>query len=280
MRIRRWIIALLLCGSHTAQGDGNIDETNKYAWAANVGWVNVAPSNGSVTVHFDETSGYLSGHAWGENVGWIKLGDDSGGPYANDSATDWGVNLDGTGLLSGYAWGENVGWIKLDPTHGGVTIDTGSGAFAGYAWGENVGWLKFSGTAPDYGVRTLAFDTQAQGTPNWWLANTGVDENFDEGDGVPAWQEYIADTDPSDATSFLRIETVSHTPGGVDVQFSPASENRYYTLSRRADLPAGTWSDVPGNINIPGVGGINVLEDTGTATQQFYIYRIGVQVSP
>ena len=72
--------------------------------------------------------------------------------------------------LSGYAWGENVGWINFEPAYGGVFIDPATGEFSGYAWGENIGWLKFKGLSPAFNVRTLAFDKQSKGTPNWWLA--------------------------------------------------------------------------------------------------------------
>jgi len=94
-------------------------------------------------VHFNGTSGYLTGYAWGENVGWIKLGNNTGGPYNNTSATDWGVNLAGSNL-AGYAWGQNVGWIKFNPAYSQVTIDLATGRFAGYAYGENIGWIHMA----------------------------------------------------------------------------------------------------------------------------------------
>ena len=144
------------------RANGNIDSTNKYAWAQNTGWANAAPTHGGVTVHFNGTSGYLTGLAWGENIGWIKLGSSAGGPYVNSSASDWGVNLNAAGHLVGLAWGENVGWIKFNPSNSVVTINMTTGRFIGYAWGENIGWVSFKGTAPDYNVRTLAFDTRLQ----------------------------------------------------------------------------------------------------------------------
>lgn len=52
------------------------------------------------------------------------MGADSGGPYSNDSFTNWGVNLDAAGNLPGYAWGENVGWIKFNSASNQVVIDT------------------------------------------------------------------------------------------------------------------------------------------------------------
>ena len=137
----------------------NIDpyeDGSQYAYGENVGWVNFEPGAGDgVQVGSDKVTGFV----WAENVGWVKLGDGTG-PYANNSATDWGVNMDASGNLSGYAWGENVGWISFSNAYSQVTIDTGTGSFDNYAWGENIGWVHFKNTTPAYGVRTTAFDTQ------------------------------------------------------------------------------------------------------------------------
>ena len=259
-----------------AWATGNIDPTNKYAWAENVGWGNFAPTNGGVTVHYNGTSGYLTGYAWGENIGWIKLGDDSGGPYNNISATDWGVNLDAASNLSGYAWGENVGWIKFDPNHSQVTMDMATGRFNGDAWGENIGWVRFQGSAPDYNVRTLAFDKQPLGTPNWWLDFYNVTENYDEGDTVPAWQEYVADTDPTTAASYFHIMSISNLPPAT--VYFPSSSRRYYTLHRATTCGSGDWTNVTTQIDIQGAGGLDSLQDTNGVPRQFY--RVGVKVSP
>ena len=262
--------------SSNVWSSGNIDATNKNAWSENAGWANAAPTNGGVTVCFNGTSGYLTGYAWGENIGWIKLGDNSGGPYNNISATDWGVSLNSASNLTGYAWGENVGWIKFNPDYGAVTIDMNSGRLSGNAWGENIGWIRFKGTAPDYNVRTLAFDKQPQGTPNWWLANYGLSDENDTGiKGIPAWQDYVADTDPTNLNSYFYITAISKPPAAV---YFPSSAKRYYTLQRRSNLLSGDWTNVTAKVNIQGSGGIYSLQDTMSATQQFY--RITVNVSP
>jgi hypothetical protein len=272
----------LLSGSVWSSTD--IDPTNKHAWAENVGWANAAPVVGgvtnSVTLHFDGMSGYLSGYAWGENVGWIKLGDDTGGPYANDTAADWGVNMDVSGALSGNAWGENVGWIRF-PTNGngGVAVNPGNGEFSGHAWGENIGWLTFQGSSPDFGVRTLAFDPQAQGTPNWWLDHHGVTEDYDAGDGVTAWRKYVMDTDPNVTGDYLRITAVSNAPPAKVVVFTPASARRYYTLNRREDLMDGGWSNVAGQVALQyGTAGEKTMQDTNAAARAFY--SVNVTVTP
>jgi hypothetical protein len=91
-----------------------IDNTYKYAWGENIGWVNFNPTHGNVDVSDTKITGY----AWSENYGWINL-----------SPTNGGVFNDGNGNLSGYAWGENLGWIDFS----NVKIDPNTGEFSGYA---------------------------------------------------------------------------------------------------------------------------------------------------
>jgi hypothetical protein len=146
-------IVLLLALAGIAYATGNIDIVNKWAWGSNVGWLNLNPTHGGVTVYDD----HLEGYAWAENIGWVRLGTYEGGgvhTYANSAANDYGVNNDGSGNLSGYAWSSNAGWINFNPTHGQVTIDSATGQFNGYAWGENVGWIHFQNDSPAYGVVT------------------------------------------------------------------------------------------------------------------------------
>ena len=114
MKGLRWRCAILLALTAIARG-GNTgtDPAQKHAWGENVGWANAGPTNYEVTVHFNVDSGWLSGYAWGENVGWIVMGSAGGGPYANTTSNNWGVNLAANGDLSGYAWGENVGWVNF-----------------------------------------------------------------------------------------------------------------------------------------------------------------------
>lgn len=270
------LVCFCLLAIPCAWATDNIDSTNKYAWTENAGWINVAPANGGVTVHYDGTSGYLTGLAWGENIGWTKMGDDTDGPYANTSATDWGVNLDASGKLSGYAWGENVGWINFGHAYCDASINPVSGEFSGHAWGENIGWLKFKGTAPTYSVRTLAFDPQPLGTPNWWLDLHNVTEGYDAGDGVPAWKKYVMDTDPNIMGDYLRIMSISNQPPAT-VTFT-SSNRRLYTLQRRDDLSTGNWTNVVTQTDIQGVPGLTSLQDTAVTNRQFY--RIEVKVTP
>ena len=99
-----------------AQGQSNIDPTNKFGWGENVGWTNWRDADSSVAgVVVSGT--FMGGFIWGENVGFVNVGDAApanGIAYANIDGTDSGVNIDANGDLHGLAWGENVGWFNFD----------------------------------------------------------------------------------------------------------------------------------------------------------------------
>ncbi len=156
------VVAVLLA-TGLVLAAGNIDGSDKYAWAENAGWQNWSPTDGGVTVTPNGANGYLDGYAWAENVGWVHLGASGATiPYANTAADNYGVNMNAAGELSGYAWSEVAGWINFNPTHSQVTVNTTTGEFDGYAWGENVGWIHFKNASPAYNVRTSAFDGPSQ----------------------------------------------------------------------------------------------------------------------
>jgi hypothetical protein len=264
----RFIVLVLFCSAISAVVHGaevGIDKTREHAYGENTGWLNARSSADSqLKLHYNGISGTLSGFAWGENIGWICFPTNGFG----------GVTLDASGNLSGYAWGENVGWINF-PTNsnGGVSINTTSGAFSGYAWGENIGWVNFDST--NHGVRTLAFDRQGQSTPNWWLAHHAISEDYDAGDGVPAWQKYVMDVIPTNAGNGLAITTITNN-GIARVSFTPASSRRFYTLLRRADLgPYGSWTSVPAQFRVPGPSDSwQTLSDTNPSPNTFYAIQV------
>ncbi|MEK7459996.1 MAG: carboxypeptidase-like regulatory domain-containing protein [Patescibacteria group bacterium] len=68
-----------------------------YAWGENIGWINLAPTNGGVT---NNGEGVLSGYAWGDHTGWV-----------NFAPTNGGVTINTSGDFLGYAWSQNYGWL-------------------------------------------------------------------------------------------------------------------------------------------------------------------------
>ncbi|GAB4322098.1 MAG: hypothetical protein Kow0059_16990 [Candidatus Sumerlaeia bacterium] len=152
---QRWVAGLALAAlSLTAPADTTIDAANKFAWGANVGWINF---EGDVASGAAFGPHYAWGFVWSANVGWINLGDGSpadGLRYSNASAGDFGVNVDSAGdpafaFLSGFAWGANIGWINFDvAAQAGEAyrprIEKSTGTLMGWAWGANIGWISLN----------------------------------------------------------------------------------------------------------------------------------------
>ena len=111
-----------------------------------------------------------------------------------------------------------------------------------------------------------------------WLQQYGLptDGSADtvdtDGDHLNTFQEWTADTDPTNAASVLRIIISPGPPVSVSVQSSAA---RLYTLQSCADLSTGLWIPVPGATDIPGTGGLLSLTDPNPGSSRFY--RISVR---
>src|SRR5215831_3997694 len=134
---------LLLVSSYAAT---TIDPVNKYAYGANIGWMDWRgdTNNGAVIGEY-----VCSGSIYSANVGWINLG--SGAPanqihYQNNSPADFGVNQDGLGNLRGYAYGANIGWINFEAT-GAPRVDLLTGSLTGSVYSANCGWISLSNAA-------------------------------------------------------------------------------------------------------------------------------------
>ena len=210
---------------------GDISPTDKYAWSENNGWVNFHPTDGTVTVN----STYLSGYAWAENVEWVRLGDSTGGPYNNNSSSDWGVNRDSQGNLSGYAWSENAGWVNFHPTYSQVTVDTNISSFDGYAWGENIGWIHFKNTSPAYNVLTT--DTAAPSgsvTINsnaTYTTSTTATLNLTATDGVGVTGYYASEASTAPLSCDAGWTAVTSTTSySADVPFTLSNSNGLKTV--------------------------------------------------
>ncbi len=104
--------------------------------------------------------------------------------------------------------------------------------------------------------------------PQYWLdAYYPGDTNYDalaldddDVDGVLTWQEFIADTDPTDSNDVFRIHWVPDVPLAT-ADFT-SSSNRTYTLIASSNLVEGVWNPVPGAGPRLGAGGADSLQDT------------------
>jgi len=277
------MMGCLLCVSLSGYAsDGGISDSNRYAWSENAGWANFNSSYNCVTVYYDKADSYLIGYAWAENVGWIKMGDDDGGPYGNTASNDWGVNMDSAWELSGYAWGENIGWINFNPTHAQVEIDQDTGCFSGYAWGENIGYIHFTNATPNYVVRRVVI-MATNNVPHWWLRHYGWTNNFDDAaigdqdtDLSYTWQEYIANTVPTNAESVFTMHTTMVDSVDSGVLTWASEENRTYTIEYSTNLVPTLFDELTNSL--PSTTPLNTYTVDLQNVSSIY-YRVQVEKS-
>jgi len=254
-----------------------INPVNRFAYGANIGWVDWRGdvANGAVIGEF-----VCSGYIYAANVGWIHLGDGSpanGVRYANNFATDVGVNHDGAGNLRGFAYGANIGWLNFTnrdatgATYEGPKVDLLTGRLSGYVYGANVGWISLSNAVAHVQTDSIPAgpDSDGDGIPdNWELQYAGNLTTLNGGgdfdnDGVPNSQEYLADTDPTNPNSNLRIVNFVANSGGTANAITFTSRpTRLYEVQERTTLtPESTWID-------SGLGAIR--PDSGTMTTRSF----------
>ena len=276
--------ALLVLAAPHAPAATTIDPANRCAYGANLGWVNgVADTNNGAVIGEYVCSGYL----YSANVGWINLG--SGAPanqiqYQNNSAADYGVNLDGLGNLTGYAYSANVGWLNFEQTYGQPKVNLYNGQFSGSVWSANCGWISLSNT-----VAYLQTDAirQAPLAPNglpipWLLQNfgtTNLSANADPtGKGNSIGQDYLAGTDPNNANSVLRITYFQRTPVTAYNSMTWSSvSTRFYAIQTNSVLNHGTWVD---RVAFPYPGANNGSWFDTTPTNNFYRIRAFRPLTP
>jgi hypothetical protein len=232
------------------------------AWFGNLGWVNwrPTPDDGVEVGEF-----VLAGHAYSANAGWIHFG--TGNPadgvrYRNDSAADFGVNMDLAGNLRGLAYGANIGWISFEST-GAPRLALETGRFSGYAYGANVGWINLGDSNFALVVETISAgtDRDGDGIPDGWELLHAADlTRFARGsdadlDGQTDLEEYRADTDPLDSNDRLQVVSFTLAPDKASARIIWTSKpSRHYRIQSKALVdPAQPWADLgPGIVTSAG----------------------------
>jgi hypothetical protein len=242
------ILYLLLLLRISLMAQSTIDSTgSSFAYSSNAGWFNLRPSAADGVV---VTGYWLSGNAWAANVGWINFGGGTptnGYAYANNSASDFGVNHDGAGNLSGYAYGANIGWINFGWTNSGdllrPRIDLLTGDFSGYAYAANIGWINLGSAYLRTG--TIAFpDSDGDGIADAWemqnfgnLTTANATSDADH-DGVTDKDEFVAGTRPTNPFDSFKILSHSYDPSFTQATlgFGFTSTTRLYRIDYSDDL--------------------------------------------
>lgn len=243
--LRVLALALLPC---VGAAQSTINDSNRYAYGANIGWVDwrANTNDGAVMGH-----SFCTGYVYGANVGWIHLGD---GPtnncaYDNASAEDYGVNIVSGRYLRGFAYGANIGWVNFE-SNGNPQIDLLSGDFSGFAYGANIGWISLSNSQAHVQTDSLdpGPDSDTDSVPDAWeykyatsLTTILGGTNDTDGDGISDEDEYGADTDPTDPGEGLRITAISPSNSpGVIVTWSPTKPTRLYSVDEASKMSNGT----------------------------------------
>jgi hypothetical protein len=187
---------------------------------------------------------------------------------------------------------------NTDYEAGVAAYDSGGGAFVqdGATWtlaGINTTILKSSLLTPSgsadriFAVSVPAYtnwitqtmdeitgDDDSDGIPNWWEEQFGtnvVAGSDQDGDGFSGEEEYIADTDPTDGSSFFEM-TGTITAAEQTFMFDGSTARQYQLLYTTNDLVVTGSSWLTNGVPVWGAG--TGTEITVTNTEDMVFYRM------
>ncbi len=233
-------------------------------------------------------------------TGWSMAGNEP----ANGTTTQCVMTVTNDAVLT-WLWATNYWLATSAGPHGSVNVGSGWQAlgvttqitahaelyyhFTNWTGGapSAVNPLDLLIDAPKSLTANFAADmTVNHPTPHWWLAHYGLTGDFEQtvlddsdGDGHFAWQEYVADTVPTNPASILAIaslEPVLGTSGEVTGHALtwPGAEGRVYDVECRTNLVGGDWACLLGASNFPGSCPANTVTDAPPVGTMFYRVKV------
>jgi hypothetical protein len=154
-------------------------------------------------------------------------------------------------LPIGYRWRRNGGTISnavyvLYQRESYLTITNVQLPFTNYTV-VITNAARPSGITSAQAILSVVTDTDGDGLPDAWetaygfSTNSPTDRTLDaDGDGMLNWEEYVAGTDPTNALSYLKIDSLT-AGAGATLTFWAIS-NKTYSLEYTDALETGAWS--------------------------------------
>jgi hypothetical protein len=131
-------------------------------------------------------------------------------------------------------------------------------------------------------ILTILSDADGDGIPDVWEAtynfetNNVADAAMDaDGDTMSNWAEYVAGTDPTDSSSYLKIDLMG-VGGGAAIEF-PAVSNKTYRIDYTDALGSSPWSTLA-SVPARATNRLAVIMDFNATTNRFY--RLGTPHQP
>lgn len=138
---------------------------------------------------------------------------------------------------------------------------------------------RIKGSTVDIGA--YEFQTPASAISYAWLQqyalpiHASTDYADPDRDGMNTWQEWRADTNPTNALSALRMVTVTHGTAGWEVTWQSVPSRKYW-LDRATNLTSlPAFLNLKSNIN--GQTSTTTYTDTTATNGGSFFYRVGVQ---
>jgi hypothetical protein len=99
--------------------------------------------------------------------------------------------------------------------------------------------------------------------------------DFDQ-DGLNTWQEWVADTNPTNTLSTVKITSAARTDNSAGFVLTWESQNtRLYYVQRSEDLARREFPTIQSNI--VGQAGTTSYTDTNAVGRGPFFYRVGVK---